>query len=74
MFPDAVVAFRSHVVEARGAFGLYQALAFAVLTDYDKAQFAVDHTLTVPVAAGGANFHLSRQNHLFHGGYKAEND
>ncbi len=67
MLPDAIRGLHTHVVESLAGFALRQALAGTVGADDDQAQLGIDGPLAIPVAAGGANFHFSRQNQFFHG-------
>lgn len=72
MLPYTMFGFAADIVEALAGFRLHQALALTVLADDDQAKFGIDGPLPVPVAAGGADFHFSRQNQFFHGGHGQE--
>ena len=72
MFPDALGRSigLAQVIERRTGPSLRQTLTLTILLDYHQLPFGIDATVTIPIAAGGANFYFGGNNQFFHLGYR----
>ena len=65
MLPDAFFVQFVFLGESVAAFSVYQTLSLATIIDDHHPQLGINLAFTVPVAAGGANFHFGGEDQFW---------